>query len=253
MATGQAIGTGAGIGASIGSIIPGLGTAVGGLVGAGVGGLVSLIGGLSGMVKANKAKQTQKNFQSQWDTMNAQRPTLQPQTGYKDIVTMYESLKAGRMPGMEQTIGQLGQTTAKGLLGAERGAISSSAYQSSVQNIMDKEMETLRDLGIKEAQYKTDITDRIAGAKLGYMDENKRVEDWNVLGKWTTGMNQLESQMGQNMTNQENASNTMWGSLSNLAGTSYYMQALKSMQPQYGKTGAGNPSLDAWSKANLPK
>lgn len=39
------VGTGAGIGAAIGSVIPGAGTAVGALVGAGVGGVAALVGG----------------------------------------------------------------------------------------------------------------------------------------------------------------------------------------------------------------
>jgi hypothetical protein len=101
-----------------------------------------------------------------------------------------------------------------------------------VSNIYDKELQAIQDLGIKSAEFQQQNQQNLAQGMQMMGTQQEKAQDFNVLGKWATNMNQLESKMGASAGGASNAWQGLVGGLSSFAGTSYYNQLLKQMQNQ---------------------
>jgi hypothetical protein len=162
----------------------------------------------------------------------ANRPTYEIPEEYKNILAQYQQAQAGNMPGYEQTLGQIGQLGARTRGAAERGAISSTAYGSQVGDIYQKELDALQNLGVQQAQYKSSMLDKVAGAQAGLGEQ--KTEQWNInkYVPWQTEMNRYGEMKQAGMQNLFGAIQSGVGNITDLAGTRYYTDVLKGLYPQ---------------------
>lgn len=167
---------------------------------------ISAGSGIANMIKKNQLR-------SDWNRLAGERPSYQIPQGYKDALGVYQKLATGEMPGQSLIQENIEQSSARARTAAERGAISSTAYGGQVSNIYDKELQAIQDLGIQAAQYQTTAQENLArGMQMMGAEQAKKYE-WDVIGDWTTRMNQIESQLGAATTNTGNWFNTAMGSL----------------------------------------
>ena len=192
--------------------------------------LGGLISGALGLGKAIFGGAQAAKGQRQMKNLLANRPTYQIPESYKKMLGIYSNLAQGEMPGQQRYEDLIGQSTARSMTNAERGAISSNVYQGSVLSAQDKELEALKDLALMGTQYKTQQQQNLAGAQqtMGQLEDT--AFDYNVNQPWQIKANMAQSKLqagGQNM----------WGGLldvnntiQNYVGTKYYNDILKSLQ-----------------------
>lgn len=167
---------------------------------------ISAGSGIANMIKKNELKR-------QWDQIAGQRPDYTIPESYRGALDIYQKLATGEMPGQSLIEENIQQSSARARTAAERGAISSTAYGGQVSNIYDKELQAIQDLGIQAAQYKAQAQENLAkGMQMMGAEEAKKFE-WDVIGDWTTKINQIESQLGAATTNTGSWFNTAMGSL----------------------------------------
>jgi hypothetical protein len=164
---------------------------IAGLIGAGVGLGKAVIGG----VQAAKGRK-------QLNSLLANRPQYNIPEEYMRSLGVYQNLASQEMPGMQRYEEMIGQSTARTMTGAERGAISSNVYQGAVEQSQDKELRALQQLAQMGVQYKTPAMQNLAGAynTVGGL-RNEQFEynvnqPWQIAadmagGKQTTGTSNL--------------------------------------------------------------
>jgi hypothetical protein len=184
-----------------------------------ISGGVSLAKGIFGGIQAINAN---KRFKK----LNANRPQYEIPEEYKNILAQYQQAQAGNRPGYEQMVGQIGQTGARARGALERGAINSTAYGSGVGDLYQKELDAIQGLGVQQAQYKTSMLDRVAGAQ-GMLGQQK-TEQWNINKylPWQTEMNRYGEQKKAGIENLFGALQEGAGNITDLIGTKYYADAL---------------------------
>ena len=188
--------------------------------------LLNLGLGIADRIKANK-------LQQQWNTLNAQRPTYEIPEAYTDALNIYKQRAAQtKMPGQDILEENIQQSSARARTAAERGAISSASYGAQASDIYAKELEAIQNLGIKSAEFQWANQGQLAEAQQMFGTQQEKAQDWNTLGKWTTQMNQLESQMGAKTQNANTYLSNVIPGLANFAGTSYYQQMLEQLGGQ---------------------
>jgi hypothetical protein len=205
-----------------------------GAIAMGIGALPNIISSISQGIRARK-------IGKQLNTLSANRPKYEIPKEYQDILAKYQQAQSGNMPGYEQQLDQVGQLGARTRGAAERGAISSNAYGAQVGDIYQKELDALQNLGMKQAEYKSSMLDKVAGAQ-GMLGAQK-AEQWNQNENipWQTRMNELTGQYQAMSGNAANARETATSSLMNFAGTKYYSDMLKKLYPQGTNTITENP------------
>lgn len=167
---------------------------------------ISAGSGIANMIKKQR-------LQSEWKSLAGERPDYTIPESYKSALGVYQKLATGEMPGQSLIEENIQQSSARARTAAERGSISSTAYGGQMSNIYDKELQAIQDLGIQAAQYKASAQENLAkGLQMMGAQEEKKYE-WDVIGDWTTRMNQIEGQLGAATTNTGNWLNTAMQSL----------------------------------------
>lgn len=190
--------------------------------------------GIADRIKANK-------LQKQWNKLYSQRPEYEIPEAYTQALSLYKQRAAEtKMPGQNILEENIQQSSARARTAAERGAISSASYGAQASDIYTKELEAIQDLGVQAARFQWQNQAQLGEALQRYGGEQEKAQDWNKLGKWTTGMNVLESQMGAKTQNANAYLGNAAAGLANFAGTQYYQQMLNQMQ-------GGGSSLQGWS------
>ncbi len=195
------------------------GLLLGGLISGGLGLAKSIFGG----VQAAKA-------QKKMNKLMSNRPTYQIPEAYQKMLGIYQNMAQGEMPGQSYYENMIGQTTARALSNAERGAISSQAFQGSVLNAQDKELEALNNLALMGVQYKTQQMQNLAGAqeKMGQLQDT--AFEYNKNQPWQMQMNMAAGNRQAGMQNLFGGLGEIGSSVMNLVGTKYYADMLKGLQ-----------------------
>ena len=189
----------------------------------GVSTLLNLGLGIADRIKANK-------LQKQWNTLYSQRPEYEIPESYTDALSLYKQRAAqSKMPGQDILEENIQQSSARARTAAERGAISSASYGAQASDIYSKELEAIQDLGIKSAEFQWANQGQLGEAMNMYGQQQEKANDWNVQGKWSTGLNVLESQMGAKTQNANAYLGNAAAGLANFAGTEYYRRMLEQM------------------------
>jgi hypothetical protein len=196
-----------------------------GAVAAGIGGLAGLAKTAIGAVQTGRAN---KEFKS----LLANRPVYEIPKEYEDVLSTYQKLAAGKMPGFDEQIGRIGQSAARATESAKKGAISSTAYQQSVQDVYQKELEALRDLDVRSQDYQSYMVEKAQGAKLGLAGEKSQAWNINKNIPWQTEMNRLSEQRITGQQNLFSGLGDVAGQFADFAGTSIYQDMLEKLYPQ---------------------
>lgn len=192
---------------------------LGGLIAGGIGAVKSIFGG----VQASKgAKDLKRQL--------ANRPKYNIPQEYAKALGIYSNLAQGEMPGQQRYEDLIGQSTARAMTNAERGAISSNVYQGSVLSAQDKELEALQNLAQMGAQYKVGAMKDLAGAQTQYGQLQDQAFDYNVNQPWQMKTQMASEQKQAGMQNLFSGLGEMGGAVMSLVGTKYYTDALKGMQ-----------------------
>jgi hypothetical protein len=179
----------------------------------------ALIQGISALNANKKFKQTL-----------ADRPTLGAEylKPYESILAKYNQVYGGNKPGFEQQLDQISQLGARARGSAERGAISSNSYLTQVGDIHQRGLDAIQKEYLSNAEFKLSGVDKTAGATA--MLGEKQTEQWNINKyiPWQTEMNRWGEK-------QKASTEGFWGALqggiggiTDLLGTKYAADALKS-------------------------
>jgi hypothetical protein len=199
-----------------------------GAIATGVSSLLNLGLGIADRIKANK-------LQKQWNTLYSQRPEYEIPEAYTGALNLYKQRAAqSKMPGQDILEENIQQSSARARTAAERGAISSASYGAQASDIYSKELEAIQDLGIKSAEFQWANQGQLGEAMQMYGGQQEKANDWNLYGKWATGLNVLESQMGAKTQNANAYLGNAAAGLASFAGTNYYQQMLKQLQGDTG-------------------
>jgi len=158
-------------------------------------------------------------------TMDA-RPDYEIPQEYQNILAQYQQAYGGNMPGYERGLDQMGQISARNRGAAERGAISSNAYSSSVSNLQQKELDAIQNWNQSNAEFKLAGVDKIAGAE--QMLGGQKEQQWNInkFLPWQTEMNRYGEMKKSGIENLFGGIQTATSGISDLLGTKYYTDAL---------------------------
>jgi hypothetical protein len=221
-----------------------------GAIAAGIGGLAGIGKAVVGGIQASRGR---KEFKS----LMGNRPMFEIPEEYGDVLSTYKRLsESEKFPGQDIMEGKIGQATARATQSAKEGAVSSTAYQSAVGDIYQKELDALQNLSLQAEQYKTSQQDKLAGAQ--QMMGGLKSDQWNInqYVPWQTNVINA-AQRGQ--TGQQNLFEGMGSfanQMSNFAGTDAYLNIFKQMNqtPVEGQKFAPQlkppqmPPMDDWKK-----
>jgi len=182
---------------------------------------------IQGVTAGIGALQNTRDF----NRLKGNQPQYQIPEEYKKNLAMAQQLYAGNMPGYSQTLSEIGQAGARARGGAERGAISSNAYMSSVGDIYQKELDAIQGLGVQQEQYKTQQAQNVM-AQQGVMGEQKG-QQWNLNKNlpWQTEMNRLGESKAANTQGFFSALQGLGSGVTDLLGTKYLSEAMQGLQP----------------------
>jgi len=198
---------------------------------------VALIAGLAlsagkaiaGGIQAAKGKKDLQNLLKN-------RPKYNIPEAYMKALGIYQNLAAGEMPGMKRYEEMIGQSTARAMTSAERGAISSNVYQGAVEQSQDKELQALQQLAQMGVQYKTQAMQNLAGAQQMMGAQQEQQFEYNVNRPWEIQANMAAGNKQAGAQNLFGGLNEGASTLMNYAGTKYYVDAMKATQtPQTSK------------------
>jgi hypothetical protein len=180
---------------------------------------------ISGWANARKGRK-------EMNSLLANRPQYEISKGYKDAFQTYQGLANQEMPGYQQMLGQLGQSSARATDAAERGAMGSNQYMSAVLESQDKEMEAIRNLGIMSSQWRTQQKQNLAGAQNTMGGLQDQQWDFNVNQPWQIKANMASERMGAGEQSGWQGLQGMASTAQNYFGTKYYADMMKSLYPK---------------------
>jgi len=192
------------------------------LTGALISGGLALGKAVFGGIQAANAKKRAKK-------MVADMPKYNIPEEYMKSLGIYKQLASGEMPGMNRYEEMIGQSTARSMTSAERGAISSNVYQGAVETAQDKELQALQNLAQMGTQYKTEAMKNLATSQ-EKMGQLKDVQ-WqtNVLQPWEIQKNLEVEGRQAGMTNLFSGLGEVGTSIQSFVGTRYYTEMLKDL------------------------
>jgi hypothetical protein len=194
--------------------------------------LGGLISGALGLGKAIFGGAQAAKGQRQMKNLLANRPTYQIPESYKKMLGIYSNLAQGEMPGQQRYEDLIGQSTARSMTNAERGAISSNVYQGSVLSAQDKELEALKDLALMGTQYKTGAMKDLAGAQQTMGQLQDQAWNYNVATPYDIKLNMANEQRQAGAQNLFGGLGDISSTVTSLVGTKYYADLMKGMYPQ---------------------
>jgi len=194
---------------------------VGGLISGGLGLGKAIIGG----VQAARGQKQMKN-------LLANRPQYNIPEEYQKALNIYQGLATGGMPGQSRYEQLIGQSTARAMTGAERGAISSGVYQGAVASAQDKELQALQNLALMGAQYKAQARQNLAGAQQQYGQLQDVAFEYNVNQPYQIGLNMANEQRMAGAQNLFGGLGEMGSAITSLVGTKYYTDVMAGLYPK---------------------
>ena len=209
-------------------------------IGAGIQGLMGLGRGIVGGIQSARANKALKNFKFPEYTMPSE---------LENMLSMYQQrAAANELPGQSLMENKLGAQTAFGQRAAEKYAGTSGQALGAVTGLYGQQMNAVRDLGIKFADFKAQRENELGRAQ--QIMAQAQDKQWEI-NEWLPSQykyNELQSQK------QAGASN-LWGGLQDIAsagmnfmGAKAQMDGMQGMNPwaNAGGQGAGytpNPSV----------
>lgn len=192
----------------------------------------SLIGGALGLGKAIFGGVQASKGNKQMKSLLANRPTYTIPDAYQKALSVYGQMAQGGMPGQQYYEDRIGESTARAIGSAERGAISSNVFQGAVSNAQDKELQALQDLARMGAEYKTNAMSAYAQAQNQYGQLQDRAFDYNVAQPYDIKLNMANERKMAGQQNLMQGLGEVGSSVMNYVGTKYYGDILKSLQGQ---------------------
>jgi len=199
------------------------------LIGAGTGLAKGIIGG----VQAAKGRKDLKS-------LLANRPKYNIPEEYVRSLGIYQNLAAQEMPGMQRYEEMIGQSTARTMTGAERGAISSNVFQGAVETAQDKELQALQQLAQMGVNYKTQAMQNLAGAYGTVGGLRNEQFEYNVNQPWQIAANMAA---GKQTTGTEN----LFGGLTDIGASAITFLGTKYAEEMGGGSGG------SWRKGRKGK
>lgn len=191
----------------------------GALISGGIGLGKAIIGG----VQAAKGNKQLKN-------LLANRPTYTIPEAYGRALSVYSNLASSQMPGQQYYEDKIGESTARAVSAAEKGAISSNVLQGAVSNIQDKELQAIQDLARMGAEYKTTQMQNYGQALNQYGALQEKQWEVNQFQPWEIKANMAAEKRSVGMQNMFGGVSDMGQTAMNFVGTSYYQKILKGLQ-----------------------
>jgi hypothetical protein len=204
-------------------MLPVIGLGASAIISGAVGAGKAIIGG----IQALKGKKQMNN-------LLANRPEYKISQGYQDAYKTYQGLANSSLPGYDIMKGQIDQSGARAMTNLERGAMGSNQYMAGALQSQDKELEAIKNLGLMSAEWRSKQQQNLAGAQnvMGGLQDQQWQQ--NVNEPWNMRMNMANEKTQAGAQNAFGGLQDMGSSLMQFAGTQYYANALKSMQPQQG-------------------
>jgi len=203
-------------------------------IGAGVQGLMGLGKSIFGGIQSIKANKALKDFKFPQYTMPSE---------LENMLSMYQQrAAANELPGQSLMENKLGAQTAFGQRAAEKYAGTSGQALGAVTGLYGQQMNAVRDLGIKFADFKAQRQNELGRAQQIMAEAQDK--QWEI-NEWLPSQykyNELQSQK------QAGASN-LWGGLQDMAGAGMnfmggvaQMNAMQGMNPWANMGGGGVPN-----------
>ena len=209
-------------------------------ISAGIQGLMGLGKSIVGGIQSSRANKALKDFKFPKYTMPSE---------LENMLSMYQQrAAANELPGQSLMENKLGAQTAFGQRAAEKYAGTSGQALGAVTGLYGQQMDAVRDLGIKFADFKAQRQNELGRAQQVMAEAQDK--QWEI-NQWLPAQykyNELQSQK------QAGASN-LWGGLQDVAsagmnfmGAKAQMEGMQGMNP-FGNGGAGG-GLAPGIKAN---
>ena len=215
------------------------GLLAGALISSGLGLAKSVIGGIQSIRGNRQMKNLLKN-----------RPQYSIPEAYMKALGIYQNLAAQEMPGKQYYEQRIGETTARAMTGAERGAISSNVLQGSVESSQDKELQALQDLAKMNAEYKVGAMQNLAGAQNVMGGLQQEAWNYNVNDPYQMKLNMANEQRQAGAQNLFAGLGEIGSSVINLVGTKYYTDVMQEIQ-QPGSTIGGLKNIERLKQYKL--
>src|SRR5512133_2058896 len=213
-------------------------------IGAGIQGLMGLGRSIVGGIQSSRANKALKNFKLPQYTMPSE---------LENMLSLYEQRAgANELPGQSLIENKLGAQTAFGQRAAEKYAGTSGQALGAVTGLYGQQMNAVRDLGIKFADFKAQRQNELGHAQQIMAEAQDK--QWEI-NQWLPAQykyNELQSQK------QAGASN-LWGGLQDVAGAGMnfmggqvQLSTLQAMNPwanimgNQGNGEASNPAVKSY-------
>lgn len=190
----------------------------------------ALISGGIGLGKAIIGGVQAASGTRQLNRLLANRPQYTIPEAYQRALSVYGNLAASEMPGQQYYENRIGESTARTVSNAERGAISSNVFQGAVSNIQDKELQAIQDLARMGAEYKTTQMQNYGQALNQYGALQEKQWEVNQFQPWEIKANMAAEKRSVGMQNMFGGVSDMGQTAMNFVGTSYYQKILKGLQ-----------------------
>lgn len=198
-------------------------------IGSGIQALMGLGRSIVGGVQTMRANKALKNFKFPQYTMPSE---------LENMLSMYQQrANAQELPGQSLIENKLGAQTTFGQRNAEKYASTSGQALGATTGLYGLQMNAVRDLGIKFADFKSQRQSELGQAQ--QVMAQAQDKQWEI-NQWLPAQyqyNQLQSQ-------KQAGANNLWGGLQdvgsagmNFMGAQNQMNTMQGMYPQYGNMG----------------
>lgn len=201
----------------------------------------ALISGASGLAKAVTGGIQAAKGNKQLKNLLNNRPTYTIPEAYGRALGVYSNLASGQMSGQQYYEDKIGESTARAMGNAEKGAISSNVFMGAVSNSQDKEIQAIQGLAKMGAEYRTTQMQNYGQALSQYGQLEDKQWEVNQFQPWEIKANMANEKKMAGQQNLWGGLNEMGSAAINFAGTRYYTEAMKAMQGG-GGVGAVNPT-----------
>jgi hypothetical protein len=191
---------------------------LGGLTAGALGLGKAIIGG----IQAIRGNKEMKNLLSN-------RPIYSIPESYKTSLGIAQNLASGEMPGQSYYEQRIGESSARQIGAAEKGAISSNVLQGAVSNIQDKELNAIQGLAKMGAEYRTTQMQSYAGALNQYGQLQDQQFDYNVASPFDIKLNMANDKKMAGIANAWGGLNDIGSTIMNYTGTKYRGEVIKNL------------------------
>ena len=191
---------------------------------------ISAIPALTGLVSGIGALRANRQLKENWQN----RATLGDEylRPYEQNVELMQRLYRGGRPGAAQEMSEISQAGARARGDAARGAISSGAYQSTVGDVYQKELDAIQDFARRNREWAAGQAQNLnlARSNLG----EQKLQQWNV-NEWLPWQMQRQEIAERRKANIEGLYGAIQGlgdNLTDFLGTKYLSDTIGGLYPQ---------------------